>query len=493
MSVHRLFVFLSLAAVTAWFSVPASAGVKWPYQLDPAFSSNGYDTISTVETAEQVAYDGDDAIVATTTPRDDADGGVNITLYRYGPDGQRKKWTASGNEARTFSFFSAMDPHRYTAVRDIMISADTDRVLLLVEIKYLSRPSVGQTLLISMPRSGAASKAVFYTDPSAAHSVGMQMATFGGRLLVLSRREMSVQLSAFKKDVSEAAQWSPDTSWGIGTTARRSYYHRGCGVYDCAISGSHLKISVAGNIYIAGTEKQVSSYGPAGGLFLLKLKSDGSPASHGVDSLAPGWAFRKASDTTDSERVAGLVVRSGGNFPLIYEKDVFVLSTFDRACGEGLIVYRYKPDGTYSNSPTVDNGRSWTHGGGASGTVCNSLRGRDMTLMKDGKLALVGEYVSPELLTSNSAFLQTMDPDGLRHNLDQGIQTIHAGSEDEFPMYGSNYKFDAVAYHSGQQRLLAVGRYSYYQNFPLPAGRRSSALVSRLMEKPLFSDGFEGN
>lgn len=492
MTLNRFIVFLTLAVTGAGISASASASVLWPYSLDSAFNFNGYANISTVQDAEKVAYDGDDAIVAATTSRDDADGGVNITLYRYGPDGQRKKWSASGNEARSFAFFSTLDPYRYTKVRDIIVSPETDRVLLLVEIKYLGAPLIAQarqTLLISMPRSGAASKAVYHTDPAMVSMVGMQMAMSDGRLFLLTRRSSSLRITAFAPTPSQDSQWSVAIGWGINGS--RAHSHAGCsGSPSCRIEASHLKITKAGNIYIAGTEEEASSYGPAGGLFLLKLKADGTPASHGINSGLPGWAFRSASDTTDVERVAGLVVREVYNIftSTWFDRDTLLVSAFERPCGAGFIIYRYEANGTYSNSP-ADNGRSYTHGGSATASSCNSWRPKDMVLIKESQVAIVGEYE----LENVAAVLHTMNPNELKKG--QAAQMIH-GTADGGPL-GPDYRFNAAVYHSGQQRLLAVGQHVFYKT-SYPPRWLSQGVVTRMRDgldlpSEIFSDGFEGN
>ena len=48
MSFKRFWIHLILIALATGLSVSASAAVKWPYQLDPAFSTNGYDTIGSL-------------------------------------------------------------------------------------------------------------------------------------------------------------------------------------------------------------------------------------------------------------------------------------------------------------------------------------------------------------------------------------------------------------------------------------------------------------
>ena len=103
---HLRFTFIfALSALLA--SATASAAVKWPYQLDPAFAGNGYDRQSLSQSpgvaAQKLALHGDDTIVAVSTKRYDGTGifghkGVWIDLLRYGPNGQLEPWTgASGS------------------------------------------------------------------------------------------------------------------------------------------------------------------------------------------------------------------------------------------------------------------------------------------------------------------------------------------------------------------------------------------------------------
>ncbi len=117
------------------------------------------------------------------------------------------------------------------------------------------------------------------------------------------------------------------------------------------------------------------------------------------------------------------------NLPRLADADAFVLNPLARPCGTGFLVTRYNNDGSYTNSPAVNNGRSYTHGGGSSDTNRDSI--------KAAAMAFIGE-------TANM----------LSGNVQAGVLAV-------------------VSQHTERVQV--------------------EMLVSALTEAPLFTDGFEGN
>lgn len=249
----------------------------------------------------------------------------------------------------------------------------------------------------------------------------------------------------------------------------------------------------AGNLIIAGDldwnlsgERQ---------LFLLKLNPAGAPLPAAswtpTEPENPGWVV--TGEIGNQDVAAGLVVRR-----MLQSYQVLVLSAFERPCGSGMIVYGFWDDGATTSPP-----RTWTHGGGSNGIVCDSIEARDMALVGDpadplgdytGTLAIVGRYLSrhdpdPNTPQSESAMLLTLDPGNLQPSPGEEVQLMLSTGHDIQQPYDPTFWFNAVRYHPDQRRLLAVGGAAWED----PSELYRALLVARLKQAPLFADGFEGD
>lgn len=502
MSISRVLVTMALAFLLA--SATASASVTWPYQLDPAFSSNGYDTQEGA--AQKLALLGDDTIVAVTTPRTDGAGiyghyGVWIDLLRYGPNGQLKPWTGATGSPTRLRIPAWNGNSRYEAVRDIGVSA-AGYIYVLMDIRIDTYRDTNSGLYFVSPDGQASGLATVVTTLSGVNDIGAQMMLSGSQLLVLVSHQLlpaddpwyvnrrdDVEIRAFKLEPDGSP--SVDATWGSGGTNGRTYSYNHCGLVDpgdppptgpCGITGTHLMQDPYDALYVAGSVNP--SISSDRDVFLLKLNANGSVmTTHGIQ----GWVVRGAAGI--EEEAAGVAIRLGlvispGPIYQFYS-DVFLLSAMQRACGEGLIVYQFSREGTYLH-------RTWTHGGGGDGVaLCDSIRARDMVMVPNGptgagQLAIVGEYVTKPAFQNDpqghAAMLLTLDPDDLANS--QTVQQILGGGIDPYdPWYG----FRAVRYDSSGDRLVAVGD-GVESN---PYGDFDVALIAQLKVAPLFSDGFE--
>ena len=503
MSISRVLFTMALAFLLA--SATASAAVTWPYQLDPAFSSNGYDTQEGA--AQKLALLGDDTIVAVTTPRTDGAGiyghyGVWIDLLRYGPNGLLKPWTGATGSPTRLRIPAWNGNSRYEAVRDIGISA-AGYIYVLMDIRIDTYRDTNSGLYFVSPDGQASGLATVVTTLSDVNDIGVQMMLSGSQLLVLVSHQLlpgddpwhvnrrdDVEIRAFKLEPNGSA--SVDATWGSGGTNGRTYSYNHCGLVDpgdppptgpCGIIGTHLIQDPNGALYVGGSVNP--SISSDQDLFLLKLSAGGVVVTtHG----SGGWVIRGGAGVEEKPgglaiRQTGLVILPGPIYQFQY--DVFVISAMQRACGEGFIVYHFSSDGSY-----ID--RTFTYGGGAAGvTLCASWRARDLVVVQDypagpSQLAIVGEYLtkpdSQNEPQGHAAVLLTIDPDDLPNS--KTTQMILGGGVLPYdPWYG----FRAVRYDSFGNRLVAVGNgveSNQWDDYDV-------ALTARLKVAPLFSDGFE--
>jgi hypothetical protein len=517
-----------LAALALSFAASAlvagntEAAVRTPYQLDKAFNGWGvwtgpddseggmYDT--TGFGATRLAFDGDDTIIVHKTNR-----WIDRTTSRVGFQRIDKNGTPVDIEGR-FGIPAFEDAEwRIVAVRDVLVASAQRRLFILIDAKKASSDPNGlvRSFLAEFRTDGQPGYMVTRigegTGPSShANQVGVRLAQRGDRLFVLhDNRQLpgqnsmfvddsyEVHLTAFAIKPSTSTEWSGvDTSWG--TNGLRSYHHEVILFGDpgqpdillwSRVRASQLEIAPTGYIFVAG-DIQMGSNNLQ--LFILKLQSSGEPSPSSywpapVRAENQGWLTLAGNNSVHA--AAGLVLRPLGTGSY----DIFLLSAFQRPCGNGLIVYALDQNGV-APSPS----RTWTHGGGGTagtaGQECDSILANDMTLIPgasngDGaRLAIVGRYVvqgGATLMTAGS--LLTLNPDNLQPNPGEQVQEILP--DDVYAGDTNTYRFQAARYHTGQKRLLAVGTYnenhgSYSQDL---------MLVARMKEAPLFSDGFEGN
>ena len=514
MNLLRFTFIFSLGVLLA--SATASAAVKWPYKLDPAFAGNGYDQqqgrTDYGVAAQKLALDGNDTIVAVTTQRTDGAGiyghkGAWIDLLRYGPTGQLKPWTGASGSPTRLSMGYWSGGHRYEAIRDVAVS-DAGDIYLLIDNRPEGFPDTDSVLLQFSSNGSFTGSAVVAATRGNTNDNGAQLIIAGNRLFALvSQHQLpaddpnvitygtSVQVRAFS--LQSNANPSPDNTWGTGGTNSRTYSYNHCGLVDpgdpppsqpCELRGTHLTRAPDGSLYIAGAT--FPSWGSATKeeTFLLKLNANGTVvSSHGVN----GWVVRGVADTHAEPaalvtRITGMIVLPGPVFSFTY--DVFMLAALQRTCGEGAMVFNFKSNGDYV-------ARTWTYGGGGVGgdPLCDSVKARDMVMVPDGplgsgggQLAIVGQYLSKPVVQNapqgHTAILLTVDPNNLP-NTQSTQRLLGGGAEPYDPRYG----FRAVNYNSSTKRLLAVGDYEQDWQYDTDY----MALTARLKIKPLFADGFE--
>lgn len=505
----RIFRFtLGLALTVLLASATASAAVKWPYQLDPAFSSNGYDTLDEGAAQKLVMLDGD-TIVAVAKPQTDAGilghPGIRIDVFRYDSNGQIKPWTHFSDGPSPYVRLQGVSgSFQLEAVRDIGVSA-AGNIYLLVDIRLQDQHDMVPTLYVLNPTTGYRSSGyLVMQDVANVNDIGVQMTLSGNRLLALISHQKFATDDAFVADGNTLeirafnllpnGDFELDYTWGANGayTNGRTYSYDHCGLggpiggtlnQPCRITGSHFIKAPDGALYVAGAVQPVINFD--NDVFLLKLDANGDVmTSHGVD----GWAINGVSDIEEIPgglvtRVTGITVKPGPIF--LYQYDVFLLSAMQRACGEGLIVYQFSSEGVYTH-------RTYTYGGGGDAvTLCASIRARDMAVITDGpiginQLAIVGEYLGKPAFENDpqghAAMLLTVDADNLP--VSQTLQLILGG---EVAAYAPWYGFRAVRYDTDSKRLIVVGdgvQSSQYGDFDV-------ALTARLRPDKLFVDGFE--
>lgn len=520
MFLHRLFTFLALGSLLA--VTCAHADVRTPYQLDPSFNGTGYrdwdSTLERTEGAARLTFDGDFTITARRILDDDDF--HHIRLHRFDRNGQRVNWSGIG--ALDY-YVSPPADNDIVVVRDVLAAPDRGRLFVLADIrKTINNPyGIVQTAVWDIPLNGSGSGMIYYPGTLAyTNNVGVRLAHRDNRVFALfdnrilpGQNEMvvakgsKIHIHALKIGDHSDIGGGWDESWG--NNSYMGYEHKynlyvdddpgaGCtpatpciyGPYEHSIQASQFEIADNGWMYVAG-----SLNAPGDPFFILKLRSTGAVEINPTDwvandpSLNPGFLI--GGEVGNTDRPAGLVLRPNSN---IY--DIFLLSSFQRPCGEGLIVYAFNRNGTLQNPH-----RTWTHGGGdgSAGLACDSILARDMTLIPgqaDGsgaRLAIVGEYLSKKDVISgapqaHAAMLLTLNPDNLRPSPTESVQEILGGGPWQEP-YDPLYWFNAVRYHPTQKRLLAVGGREQEDQWDTTF----YATVARLMEQPLFSDGFEGN
>lgn len=535
MRLQPLFLLSALTALALGLSHPAIAGVGFPYQLDPTFSTDGYDTNNDAEIVRKVAYDGNNAIVAAS--KDLGDGSIEVRLYRYDANGNRQNWSASNSPVRVLSLY----PYKLKTIKDMVVSQSSGKILLLLD-KVAEAPNESETatMVTAIPLTGASGATPLRIEPQsgvANRNIGAQLALADDKLFVLyshldpdvphldtynsTRNEFSV--AKLVHSGTPNSNWFIDVTWGSNGLRSYSYEARMCVNNStmqptlCGLAATRMAFNANSSnaIWIAGNVTRDPWDTPAfykNGVFLFKIDATtGNPDTSFGDQ---GWVSRKVTSDTTIERAGDLIVRERLSFFTgVTDADAFVLNQLKRPCGIGFFVTRYNNDGTYSNDPNVDNGRSWTHGGGSSGTNCDSIKANAMTFIPSGfslnkpapgTLAIVSQHTervqiggtagSPIFGDRESAVLQTLNADELSHNLDQDKQFIFTGNP---TLTGTTkrYGYSDVAWHAGLKRLMAVGNYDTSRARVPPPGtiETHEMLVSRLKEQPLFSDGFEGN
>lgn len=473
MSFNRILAFTLLAALLPLST--AQAEVKWPYVLDTDFSDNGYDT-QAANGAQKLAMDGDDTIVAITTAVPGSDE-VDVELLRYGANGQLKPWSGyPGSPTHLPILGPGILLASILAVQDIKVDHRGDIHLLLdVRANGKSNSDVWMQSLQSDGQFRGTSQVYV----ASSNQTGGQILAENDRLYILATGAGFIQLSAWT--LNEGSPPVLDTSWG--SNGRQSHLLFLCGTPTspqiCSVRPTHLARvprpftippSAPGGFYIGGSVKLTRNTPVSYDLFLLKLDADGARVTSFANNGVATWG------TENDEHMAGMQVLLTG-LPLLGTHDVLTLSAIERACGEGLIVYRR------SSSDGSQISRTFTHGGDSSGTSCGSIIAKDMVLTRGNRLAVAGTYRSAGLLSKDAAMLLTFNPDTL--NDSQDVQTLLGGGSG---VVAPSYGFNAIARHPTRDRLMAVGNGSQYT---LGAGWRGVAVISALKEKPLFSDGFE--
>ncbi len=542
MRLQPLFLLSALTALALGLSHPAIAGVGFPYQLDPTFSTDGYDTNNDAEIVRKVAYDGDNTIVAAS--KDLADGSIEVRLYRYDANGNRQNWSASNSPVRVL----AVNPFKLKAIQDMVVSQSSGKILLLLD-KVAEAPNQSETatMVTAIPLTGGSGATPLRIEPQSGgpyRNIGAQLALSDDKLFVLyshldpnvpydgasnsTRKEFSVAKLVHSGDPN--SNWFIDVTWGSNGLRSYTYEARICvdnaAMFTtlCGLAATRMAFNANSSnaIWIAGNVTRDPWDTPAlykNGVFLFKIDATtGNPDTGFGDQ---GWVSRKVTSDATIERAGDLVVRQRFQFqpfpnpPRLVDADAFLLNPLTRPCGTGFFVTRYNDDGSYSNGPDVDNGRSWTHGGSGSGTDCDSIKATAMAFIAEtpnmatgtaqaGVLAVVSQHTervqiggtvgSPIFGNRDSAVLQTLGADQLSWNLYQDKQFVFTGSP---TVTGTTrrYGYSDVAWHAGMKRLMAVGSYDTSRPRVPPPGtiETHEMLVSRLMEAPLFSDGFEGN
>ncbi|MCX7556109.1 hypothetical protein OS187_04605 [Xanthomonadaceae bacterium JHOS43] len=468
----RILAFTLLAALLPLST--AQAEVKWPYVLDTDFSDNGYDT-QAASGAQKLAMDGEDTIVAVTTTVSGSDE-VDVELLRYSASGQLKPWSGGATHLPILTPGDA--GALILAVGDLQIDQHGDLHLLL-DVRANGNTH-SDTWLLSMASNGVV-RGMRSVSHTAASETGRRILIRGNRLFALVMGDTRwTKLSAY--DLAENTAPAVATGWGVN--GARTYSAVLCATPEpaiCNTNATHLvtapgpivlfpTIQDTSGFYIGGSIERHIGYPSTHDMFLLKLDADGLQVTTYGNN---GWYLW---GTDQEDHMAGLqIIRT--DLPLTGKHDVLALSAMKRACGEGIIISRR------SGADGSQISRTFTHGGGSSGTSCDSILARDMVLTSGNRLAVVGTYVSPVLLNTNAAMLLTFNPDTL--NDSQDVQTLLGGGSGAIaPSYG----FNAIAQHPTRNRLMAVGNGS---QFTIGAGWRGVALISALKEKPLFSDGFE--
>ncbi len=433
MFLHRFFSFLAFSGLLALLAATcAQADVRTPYQLDPGFNGTGYRDWNGLpgrnEGAARLTFDGDFTITARRMPGND--GIHRIRLHRFDRNGQRVNWSGIG--ALDY-YVSPSADNDIVVVRDVLAAPDRGRLFVLADIrKTINNPyGIVQTAVWDIPLNGSGSGMIYYPGTLAyTNNVGVRLARRDNRVFALfdnrilpGQNEMvvakgsKIHIHALKIGDHSNVGGGWDESWG--NNSYMGYEHEwellidddpgaGCtpatpcsgGVFKHILQAAQFEIADNGWMYVAGT---IDMMGGGDQFFILKLRSTGAvettPTTWVVtDPRNPGWQIGGEADNAD--RAAGLVLRPNSD---LY--DIFLLSSFQRPCGEGLIVYAFNRDGTLQ-SPH----RTWTHGGGdgSAGLACDSILARDMTLIPgnaDGsgaRLAIVGEYLSKKDVISGA-------------------------------------------------------------------------------------------
>lgn len=469
----RILAFTLLAALLPLST--AQAEVKWPYVLDTDFSDNGYDT-QAASGAQKLAMDGEDTIVAVTTTVSGSDE-VDVELLRYNASGQLKPWNGfSGSPTHLPILGPSILLASILAVRDIKVDHHGD-IHLLLDVR--ANGKTNSDVWMQSVQSNGELRGINQVYVASSNQTGGQILAENDRLYILATGAGFIQLSAWT--LNEGAPPALDTSWG--SSGRQSHTLLLCGTpalpLICSVKPQHLARiprpftippSAPGGFYIGGSVKLTRNTPASYDLFLLKLDANGARVTSFANNGLATWG------TENDEHMAGMQLLLTGQL-LLGTHDVLTLSAIERACGEGIIVYRR------SSSDGSQISRTFTHGGSATEPACDSIQARDMVLTRGNRLAVAGTYRSAGLLSKDAAMLLTFNPDTL--NDSQDVQTLlGGGSGPVAPSYG----FNAIARHPTRNRLMAVGNGSQYT---LGAGWRGVALISALKEKPLFSDGFE--
>lgn len=467
----KVFAFTLLAALMPLNT--AQAEVKWPYVLDTDFSDNGYDT-QAASSAQKLAMDGDDTIVAVTTAVSGSDE-VDVELLRYGADGQLKPWSGYAGAPTHLPVLPLAAIHSILAVRDLKVDGHGN-IHVLLDVRLVGKTN-SDVWMRSVRRDGVTyGTSDIYS--ASANQRGAQIMIEGDRLYALASGAGFIQLSAWL--IPDGAAPSLDTGWG--SNGRVSHLLLLCGSPTlpalCTVNPTHLARvprpftlppSAPGGFYIGGSVQLTRNTPTSYDQFLLRLDADGARVTSFANNGVATWG------TENDEHMAGMQILHTGLL-ISGMHDVLTLSAIERGCGEGMIVYRR------SSADGSQISRTYTHGGAASGTSCGSIQAKDMVLSTGNRLAVVGTYVSPLLLNTDAAMLLTFNPDTLSDS--QDVQTMLGGGSGAIaPGYGLN----AVVRHPSKNRLMAAGIGSHF----MIGGWRNVALIAALKEKPLFSDGFE--
>lgn len=524
---HYFLIFPMLVALLLGLPDPAAAAVKFPYQLDRSFSGDGYDLNADAEVARKVAYDGDVAIIAAS--KDNGDGTIQVRLYRYDKHGNRLPWSATGNVARVLA-----NSNRVTAIKDLVVSPSTGDLLLLLDRQNSAQDTRIGTTLIRIPLSGANGGTLRAVQPSGQlqqRFLGGQLALAGDTLFMLYspidpdaphvRESIGRDEFHVARFIASGGSWSLSSSWGSNGVRGYEYPLAICDNPDpygapCGLAATRMVYNAndSAQLWIAGNNKGVNVQGlDDDGVFLFRVSAVNGDPDTGFGNA--GWVSRKlAADPGAVESAVDLAVRQRVFFvppnPMkTYDNDAFLLVSVARGCGNGFRVYRYNDDGSYSDNPTVDNGRSYTFGGTGSGLDCDSFHPHAMRFQalgtsgpfnnwyETGTLAIISQRSTkvsqpPNSHTAYSAILQTLDADGLSHQAEQSPQEIFRGVWFSNPPSDS-YGFNALAWQPDLKRLLAVGGLTSARMYSPPPTivTTRTMLVSALREAPLFADGFE--
>lgn len=521
---HYPLIFPMLVALLLALPDPAAAAAEFPYQLDRSFSGDGYDLNADAEIARKVAYDGDVAIVAAS--KSNGDGTVQVRLYRYDKHGNRQPWAATGDVARVLA-----NNYRITAIKDLVASPSSGDLLLLLDRQNSAQDTRIGTILFRIPLSGTSGGTLLAAQPGGQlqqRFLGGQLALAGDTLFMLYspidpdapyvRASIGRDEFHVAKFVASGGSWLLSSSWGVNGVRGYEYPIANCDNPDpygapCGLAATRMVYNAndSKQLWIAGNIKGVNVQGlHDDGVFLFRVSAVNGNPDTGFGNA--GWVSRKlAADLGAVESAVDLAVRQRMFFvppnPLkTYDNDAFLLVSVARGCGNGFRVYRYNDDGSYSDSPTVDNGRSYTFGGTLSDGTCDSFHAHAMQFQalgtsgpfnnwsETGALAIVSQLESSSgiNLHRESAIVQTLDADFLSQQSQQQPQVIFEGSPN---VIGNTraYDFTATAWHPGLKRLMAVGEYSTSRPAVPPPGTDTThtMLVSALREAPLFADGFE--